>query len=249
MKIVGYDGFTYSNNPIRLNEIVNTLRWNIKYFDKMFIFCKNEEDLSIYANFNLGPKAFLEIFPEGLTELSMQDLFNLINKRSQPEDLKCFLNLDTTMSDAWLNAAIDDDVFMFFTNRTTEDGSATGGVGNLSWTEGLDLFNQKGILDSTKFMNYNDPNLPSTIYGRWFFAQCGWSWKTVKPLSEKTFLGFRGAEHAFLRDVRNAGYKARSGALKYPTYHNHGSNIRTDKQLSIIDSAVDGGRLFPEEVL
>jgi len=249
MKIIGYDGFNYNGNEVRLNEIFNTIKWNQKIFDKILIFFHKPDDLNLYKQFQGVPNIDLRMLPENTPDLSMQDLFNLVNNNSQPEDIKCFSNLDSIFTESWNNVTIADDVFMFLTNRSTEDGSPDGGVGKPSWTEGLDLFNQQGILDPTKFVNYNDPNVPSTIYGRWFFAQCGWSWKTVKPIAGKAFLGHRGAEHVFLREVRNAGYKAMSGALKYPTYHNHASNIRTDRQMSIVDSAVNTGRLYPQEVL
>ena len=248
MKIIGYDGFTYNGDKIRLNEILNTLRWNTKYFDKLLIFFKTQKDAEVYESLKIFENVEFKILPENTPDLSMQDLFNLVNSNSQENDIKCFTNLDTIFSDSWNSVSIDNDVFMFLTNRSTEDGSSDGGVNKPSWTEGLNLFNQQGILDPTKFINYNDNVLPS-IYGRWFLAQCGWAWKTIKPISGKAFLGHRGAESAFLREVRKASYKPFSGALKYPTYHNHCSNFRTDRQMTIVDAAVDLGRLYPSEVL
>jgi hypothetical protein len=246
MKILGYDGFKYKNDE-RQQEVINTIKWNTKYFDTMYIFSTSKEDYEYYLSLS-NDKIKVEHI-QGSSELSMQDIFNLVNQRSSPEDIKSFTNLDTIFSDSWNSVSIPDDVFMLLTNRSTEDGSPNGGVDKPSWTEGLNLFNQKNILDPTKFVNYNDPNLPSTLYGRWFSAQCGWSWKTIKPIKGRAFLGHRGAESAFLREVRRAGYKPFSGALRYPTYHNHCSNTRTDRQFNIVDSAVNDGRLHPWEVL
>jgi hypothetical protein len=237
-KILGYDGFNYEN-PIRQKEVYNAIKWNAQFFDKIFIFCKRPLDFDFY---NQLQNEVIETKPtESPEDISMQDLFNLVNRFSSPDDIKIFTNLDTIFSPSWNDVDIADNVFMFFTNRTTEEQP----YGN----EGLDVFNEKAILDPTRFANYNDPNPPSTIRDRWLLAQCGWSWKTIKPILGEAFLGNRGAEHAFLRQVRNAGYTAKSGALKYPTYHNHNSNIRTDKQLTIVDSASGPGRLESSEVL
>lgn len=249
MKIIGYDGFHYNGNQKRLNEIFNTIRWNTKFFDKIIIFFKSKEDANIYESLKNEKNIEFKILPKNRSDLNMQDLFHLINENSQLNDIKCFANLDTIFSSSWNTVSIENDVFILLTNRTTEDGSADGGINKPSWTEGLDLFNHKGILDPTKFVNYNDPNLPKTIKDRWLLAQCGWAWKTIKAIQGKSFLGTRGAEHAFLREIRKAGYKPLSGALKYPTYHNHCSNIRTDKQFSTVDYAQGDGRLYSHEIL
>lgn len=240
MKIIGYDGFTYGGNEKRLNEVFNTIRWNTKFFDRILIFFQSTADILVYNSLKFFKNVEFILLPENTPDLSMQDLFNLVNQNSHNDDIKCFSNLDTIFSDTWNSIVIEDDVFLLLTNRTTEDGSINGGVDKPSWTEGLNLFNQKGVLDPTKFVNYNDPNLPSTLHGRWCVAQCGWAWKTIKPLGGKFFLGTRGAENGFLIEIRKAGYLPRSGALKYPTYHNHCSDIRTNKKLISVNVCSDG---------
>ena len=91
--------------------------------------------------------------------------------------------------------------------------------------DGLILFNRDGILDTNWFMKDEE------IMNRyWQNAVCGWAWKTTKPLvyEKKCFQCYPQAEQCMMHTFNKSGYRLKSAAIKFPTYHNHGSNEKTE---------------------
>ena len=253
IKTIGYDAFSYNGDLERLGQCHNTIINNSKYFDKSFLFCTTTKDADAYTSLKeTDPDKCDVLLINGRERLRYVDLFRLVNELSGSDDIKAFANLDTTFGDEWKNVEMPDDRFMTLTNRTLECAEITEGE------NGINLFNRTGIIDKSRWANYNKPNLPSIINGRWLVAACGWAWKTIKDLDEtEVYLGYPGSEAKWLRQVRRGGYVVGAGALRYPTYHNHlgGSDVsknekfRTVRGKERVDWASGDGQIYPNEVL
>jgi hypothetical protein len=110
----------------------------------------------------------------------------------------------------------------------------------------LDVFNKTGYLD----MNPKLWNNHQQSGGVWQVAHCGWGWIDKKQMPEyDAFLGNPGGENLLLNQVRDAGYLVRSAAVICRTFHNHRSDIRTERHHQRIASATDKGFITLDECL
>jgi hypothetical protein len=226
-KIQIVDGFKYQTKE-RSDEIFNTIKWNSKIFDKIFILCENQEYYEHYSFLENDTIRVINTQKESL--ISMQDMFDFINRNSLPEDIKFLSNLDSIYTEKFLNFDVEDDYIYSFTNRSMRNPNVNGGKDHNSYVreenDGLILFNKDSILDPSWFMS--DEEI-AQVY--WQNAVCGWAWKTVKQLSfnQGCFQCYPQAEQCMMNTFRKSGYKLKSAAIKFPTYHNHGSNEKTEK--------------------
>lgn len=225
-KIQIVDGFKYQTKE-RSEEIFNTIKWNSKIFDKIFILCERLDYYEHYSFLQSNEIRVINTQKESL--ISMQDMFDFINRNSLSEDIKFLSNLDSIYTEQFSNFDVEDDYVYSFTNRSMRNPNVNGGVDHHSYVreenDGLILFNRDGILDPNWFMG--DEEIGG-VY--WQNAVCGWAWKTVKPLSfnKGCFQCYPQAEQCMMNTFRNSGYKLKSAAIKFPTYHNHGSNEKTE---------------------
>jgi hypothetical protein len=225
-KIQVVDGFKYSTQE-RNEEIFNTIRWNTKVFDKIYILCENLQYFEHY--FPLQNDVVRVVNTEKNSLISMQYMFDFINRNSLPEDIKFISNVDSIYTENFVNFDVEDDYVYSFTNRSMRNPNVNDGRDHNSYVreenDGLILFNRDGILDKNWFMR--DEEI-STKY--WHSAVCGWAWKNIKPLSfeKECFQCYPQAEQCMMHCFRNSGYKLKSAAIKFPTYHNHGSNEKTE---------------------
>lgn len=238
-RILSIDGFRYKTSD-RLNEIKNTLRWNSQFFDLIHVWCQETLDYEKFVEFN-SDKIIVHNLNRG-EMISMKDLFDFTNQVSEDDDYKFFANSDTTFGEEIVNYSCPDDWFILLTNRSMRDpniGHKPEGY-HLSENDGLMLFNRDGILDKNWFQN--DESIgPYAIT-----SHCGWSWKTKKEINEgKCYLGTQGGENCFLTQIFRAAYKPKAGVLKYPTYHNHRTNEKTER----FQSWVTGARLTQSDYL
>ena len=161
--------------------------------------------------------------------LSMQNLYDFVNQNSLPEDIKFFSNIDSIYTENFHNFSVEDDYVYSFTNRSMRNPNINEGRDHQSYVrdenDGLTLFNRDGILDPNWFMRDEEIR---HVY--WQAAVCGWAWRTVKKLSfeKECFQCYPQAEQCMMHCFRNSGYNLKSAAIKYPTYHNHGSNEKTE---------------------
>ena len=222
-KILSIDGFRY-NSEERLREIKNTLEWNSKFFDVIHVWCQENED---YLKFKEYDSEKICVHNLNRTEMiSMKQLYDFTNEVSNDEDFKFFTNSDTTFGEEIINFECEDNTFLLFTNRSMRDpsiGQSPEGYKH-SDNDGLKMFNTQKILDRNWFMN--DETIRSFVP----CAHCGWAWKTKKFIAESgCFLGNQGGENCFLNKIYEAGFKPKSAAIRYPTYHNHRTNERTQR--------------------
>lgn len=225
-KIQVVDGFKYRTVE-RSEEIFNTIKWNSKIFDIIFILCENSE---YYEHYKVLESNTVIVIDYNKNELiSMQEMYRFVNHNSNPEDIKFLTNLDSIYTEQFHNFNVEDDYVYSFTNRSMRNPNINEGRGHVAYVreenDGLMLFNRDGILDSNWFMK--DEELHN---GYWQGAVCGWAWKTVKPLifNHKCFQCYPRAEQCMMETFTKSGYKLKSAAIKFPTYHNHGSNEKTE---------------------
>jgi len=225
-KIQVIDGYKY-NTEERSQEIFNTIKWNSKVFDKIFILCEKIEYFEHYEFLN---NEVIKVINLNKNEfISMQDMFEFININSLPEDIKFISNLDGIYSEKFKELEVEEDCVYSFTNRSMRNPNINGGKDHTSYVreenDGLNIFNRDGVLDPNWFMS--DEELS---FRYWMNAVCGWAWKTIKPLTyeRKCFQCYSQAEQCMMDTFRNSGYRLKSAAFKFPTYHNHGSNEKTE---------------------
>jgi len=222
-KILSIDGFRYKTEE-RLNEIKNTLRWNSKFFDIIHVWCQEVLDYEKFEEFNSE-----KIIVHNLSRvdmISMKDLYDFTNEVSTDEDFKFFANSDTTFGEQIMEYDCPDDWFILFTNRSMRDPQIGQNpeAYQLSKDDGLILFNRDGILDTNWFQN-DESIKPFAIS-----AHCGWSWKTKKEMPKgNCYLGTQGGENCFLNQMISSGFIPKAGVVKYPTFHNHRTNEKTER--------------------
>lgn len=224
-KILSIDGFRY-NSPERLKEVKNTLRWNLQFFDEIHVWCQEELDYFAFSDCK-NKKVFLHNLKR-TNMISMRELYDFTNSVSSNNDYKFFANSDTTFGKEIQNYTCENDWFVLFTNRAMRNPEIgqTHEAYVKSENDGLMLFNRDGILDPNWF--HKDEN---TLRYNSLVAHCGWSWKTVKQMNSSfdCFLGTRGGENCFLTQILNAGFQPKAGVIKYPTFHNHRTDERTER--------------------
>jgi hypothetical protein len=225
-KIQVIDGFKY-NTLERSEEIFNSIKWNSKIFDTIFILCENSE---YYEHYKVLENDTINVIDYNKNEfISMQEMFEFVNNNSLPEDIKFLSNLDSIYTEQFHNLDVEDDYVYSFTNRSMRNPNVNEGKDHNSYVrqenDGLILFNRDGIVNPNWFMR--DEELRT---GYWQNAVCGWAWKTVKPLTDtqKCFQCYSQAEQCMMFTFTNSGYRLKSAAIQFPTYHNHGSNEKTD---------------------
>jgi len=222
-KILSVDGFRYKTLE-RLSEIKNTLKWNSKFFDEIHVWCQEQED---YDAFKELESNLIILHNLNWTKMiTMKELFDFTNQVSSDSDYKFFANSDTTFGEEIINYDCEDNWFILFTNRSMRDPSIgqTHDAYVQSENDGLILFNRDGLLDTNWFQDDN------SIRNYAINAHCGWSWKTKKIIEEShCLLGTQGGENCFLSNILKTGYKPKAGVIKYPTYHNHRTNERTER--------------------
>ena len=225
-KIQIVDGFKYKTSE-RSEEIFNSIKWNSKIFNTIFILCEN---LEYYNHYKVLENDTIKVINYNSNEfISMQEMFEFVNDNSNPEDIKFLSNLDSIYTKQFHNFDIESDYVYSFTNRSMRNPNINDGKDHNSYVrdknDGLILFNRDGILDPSWFMRDEEV---SKNY--WQVAVCGWAWKTIKPLifSRKCFQCYPQSEQCLMETFSNSGYKLKSAAIKFPTYHNHGSNEKTE---------------------
>lgn len=228
-KVQVVDGFKYRTQE-RSEEIFNTIKWNSQIFDKIFILCENQAYFEHYQFLQSDVIRVINLNKDNF--ISMQEMFEFVNQNSLPEDIKFLSNLDSIYTDQFHELDVEDDYVYSFTNRSMRNPNVNGGMDHTSYVrdenDGLILFNRDGILDPNWFMK------DSEISNRyWQTAVCGWAWKTVKTLSyeRKCFQCYPQAEQCMMNMFTRSAYRMKSAAIKFPTYHNHGSNEKTENNL------------------
>jgi hypothetical protein len=241
-KILSIDGFRYKSEE-RLNEIKNTLRWNLQFFDEIHIWCQEELDYESFLDCK-NNKTFLYNLKR-VSNISMRELYNFTNSVADNNTFKFFANSDTIFGEEINNYECEDNWFILFTNRAMRNPELgqTHELGYVkSDNDGLMLFNRDGILD-TNWFHKDETTLKvnSTV------AHCGWSWKTIKEMNSKfdCFLGTQGGENCFLSQILAAGFEPKAGVIKYPTYHNHRTDERTERH----NIGVTGSNLDYSQIL
>lgn len=222
-KVLSVDGFRYKTSE-RLSEVKNTLKWNSKFFDEIHVWCQEQEDYDSFKELQ-SDVVILHNLNWGKM-ISMKELFDFTNQVSSDSDYKFFANSDTTFGEEILNYNCEEDWFILFTNRSMRDPSIgqTHDAYVQSENDGLVLFNRDGFLDRNWFQDDN------SIRSYAINAHCGWSWKTKKNIEEgDCYLGTQGGENCFLSNILKSGYKPKAGVTKYPTFHNHRTNERTER--------------------
>ena len=232
-KILSIDGFRYKTKE-RLDEIKNTLMWNSKFFDTIHIWCQENSDYDAFKEFDSEKIAVHNLDRENM--ISMKELYDFTNEVSNDEDYKFFANSDTTFGEEIINYSCEDNWFILFTNRSMRDpiiGQNANGY-QLSENDGLILFNKDLIIDKTWFQD--DDSIRNYAVN----SHCGWSWKSKKLMGEgNCFLGTQGGENCFLTKIFESGFDPKVGVIKYPTYHNHRTNEKTER----FDKIVGGSSL------
>jgi hypothetical protein len=222
-KILSIDGFRYKTKE-RLDEIKNTLMWNSKFFNTIHIWCQENADYDAFKEFESEKIVVHKLNREKM--ISMKELYDFTNEVSNDEDYKFFANSDTTFGEEIINYNCDDDWFILFTNRSMRDpniGQAPNGY-QLSENDGLMIFNRDLIIDKTWFQD------DDSIRNYAISAHCGWSWKSKKIIEESNcYLGTQGGENCFLTKIFESGFNPKAGVIKYPTYHNHRTNEKTER--------------------
>jgi hypothetical protein len=229
-KIQVIDGYKYQT-PERSQEIFNTIKWNSKIFDKIFILCENSEYFDHYSF--LQDDTIRVINTRKNEFISMQDMFDFANANSLAEDIKFLSNLDSIFTKQFNSLDVEEHYVYSFTNRSMRNPYVNEGRDHHSYVraenDGLILFNRDGNVDPNWFMRDEEIS-----HRYWQNAVCGWAWKTVKPLNfEKScFQCYPQAEQCMMHAFRVSGYNLKSAAIKFPTYHNHGSNEKTQNNLN-----------------
>jgi hypothetical protein len=244
MKII-YDGFKYDDIS-RMNEIWNTLKWNSKIFDEIVIICNSDQNYDAYSWLN-GFNNVIKIIRLDLSEITIQNAFQIANRLFGQDTIKCYATLDCIFTDGCKSISVPDDTMLLLTDRNSYEIESQFGEPIDQQADGLKIFNKDGILDENKFVNYNLTNLDSNFQGRWLVSNSAWIWKSIKPIDGTTIVGNVGAENTLLYYIRIAGYKIQAGGLKYKTYHNHNSNNRTNRR-QVFDSGPKS-YVVPSEVL
>jgi hypothetical protein len=224
-KIQVIDGYKY-NTQDRSDEIFNTIKWNSKIFDKIFILCENTE---YYEHYVVLQNEVIEVINLNQNNfISMQEMFEFINKNSSSDDIKFLTNLDSIFTERFKEIDVEDGYVYSFTNRSMRNPNINGGIGHESYVrdenDGLVIFNRDGIVDP-KWFQKDEEMMVNYIHN----AVCGWAWKTVNNLTytDECFQCYPEAEQCLMFTFRNSGYRLKSAAIKYPTFHNHGSNEKT----------------------
>jgi len=229
-KIQVIDGYKYQTHE-RSEEIFNTIKWNQKVFDKIYILCENQEYFDHYQFLENQKVSVINLNTNSF--ISMQNMFDFANENSQDEDIKFLTNLDSIYTENLNDFSVEDGFVYSFTNRSLRNPKINGGIGHKAYfreeDDGLILFNRDGILDPRWFMK--DEEMGAVL---WRVAVCGWAWKTPKKLeyTQACFQCYPQAEQCMIDTFRNSGYELKSAAIKYPTYHNHGSNEKTENNKS-----------------
>lgn len=228
-KIHNIDGYRYKSAE-RLSEVKNTLKWNTQWFDEIHVWCQEKLDYEAFKDME-SEKVILHDL-DRLEPISMQDLYNFANSVSNPEDFKFFANSDTTFGPKIVDYDCPENYFIIFSNRSMRDPSIGQGPDAYKHSEndGLVLFNRDGVLDPNWFQN-DDSIRPMSLAGH-----CGWSWKTPKVMNSVSpcYLGTQGGENCFLNYILSSGFDPRLGVVKYPTYHNHRTNERTNRHNTVV---------------
>jgi hypothetical protein len=240
-KILSIDGFRYKSID-RLNEVKNTLRWNLQFFDEIHIWCQESLDYEAFLDCE-NEKTILHNLNR-TNNISMRELYNFTNSVSSPNDYKFFANSDTTFGKEIKNYSCEDEWFILFTNRAMRNPEIgqTHEAYVKSENDGLMLFNRDGILDPNWF--HKEENI---LRNNSLVAHCGWSWKTIKDMDDsfECYLGTQGGENCFLTQIFNSGFKPKAGVIKYPTFHNHRTDERTERH----SIRVNGSFLSPTDIL
>lgn len=224
-KILTVDGFVY-NSEERMTECRNTILWNSKYFNEIHIMCENEKFKNFYDSIvkNHG-KNNIHCHLTNIQRPSCKMQFDFCNSVASDTDLKFFSNLDTTFSEDInkLHSYNLENTFITFSNRAMRNFN-----GEYRPMEGdpLDIFNKTLELDTSDnlWQKYEHTG------GVWQVAHCGWAWISKKNMGEYgAYLGNPGGENLLLHQVRDAGYAVRSAAVICRTFHNHRSDVRTER--------------------
>lgn len=237
------EGFNY-NHSERMNEVYSTIKWNSKIFDSILIACLTESDYDGYKELDgYNSTVMVRRFTDhNLSEHSHQDNIRLANDTFDASEIKCYSNIDIIFGTECKDISLEDDVCMVLTDRNSYEIETHNG-GPREGADGLKIFNSTGELFPEKFVNYN-----YECHNRWLVSQSAWLWKTVKPVEGKLITGSNHGEGGFLFNLRSAGYKIVSGALKYPTYHNHLSVVKTNRD-KISGYTGQRSEVNPNEVL
>lgn len=243
-KILTVDGFIY-NNEERITECKNTFRWNSNLFDAIYIMCEDLNQFAFWTNVVDEYKLF-NVYPEitNIQRPSCKQQMDFCNTKGDSNTLRFFANIDTLYTDS-INKLKNynfENTFFTFSNRAMRNYN-----GEYKPMEGdpLDVFNKTLSLDFTKF-DYYSKEKPGPIC----VAHCGWAWIGIKETPEMgAYLGKPGGENRLLRQVRAGGYQVRSAAIICPTYHNHRSDIRTERYNERIDDAWGDGAISANEIL
>lgn len=226
-KIQIVDGYKY-NTKERMNEIFNTILWNSKIFDKIFIVCEKPE---YYNSYKFIESDIVEVVNLNKNEfISIQEMFEFLNTHTSPDDIKFLSNIDSIYTEKIKTIEVENDFVYSFTNRSLRNPNINDGFGHISYVrsenDGLVMFNRDNVLDPTWFEK--DEELLSR--GAWAIAVCGWAWKTVRPLiyDEACFQCYPQAEQCMMTTFTNSGYNLKSAAIKFPSFHNHGSDEKTE---------------------
>jgi len=224
-KIQILDGFKY-NTEKRNDEIFNTIKWNSNIFDKIYVLCENSDYYKHYQTLQSNVIEVINLNRDGF--VSMQEMVEFVNDKSKHDDIKFLSNLDSIFTSQINELDVEDGCVYTFTNRSMRNPNINNGIGHESYiredNDGLILFNRDNILDPNWFMK----NSELVVY--WQNAVCGWVWKEIKELvyDKKCFQCYPQAEQCLMKTFRDTGYNLKSASIKYPTYHNHGSNEKTE---------------------
>jgi hypothetical protein len=244
-KILTVDGFVY-NSEERMQECRATTIWNSKLLDEIHIMCENEKYKDFYDGI-IHENKICNVFTHitNKSRPSCKDQFDFCNSIASDNDLKFFSNLDTTYcSDITKLDSYDlADTFITFSNRAMRNFN-----GQYQPMDGdpLDVFNKTLELD----MSDNLWQKYEHTGGVWQVAHCGWAWITKKSMPEyNAFLGNPGGENILLHQVRDSGYKVKSAAVICRTFHNHRSDIRTERHSHRVGGAEGKGFINLSECL
>jgi hypothetical protein len=244
-KILTVDGFVY-NSQERMTECSNTLIWNSNLFDEIHVMCENDLFKNFYQSL-IKDKDIknIKVHLTNKERPTCKDQIDFCNSVADDQDFKFFANLDTTFSEdlSKLKNYNFDQTFITFSNRAMRNHNNT----YLPMDgDPLDVFNKTGYLnmDPTLWNNHSKEG------GVWQVAHCGWAWIDKKQIPEyNAMLGNPGGENVLLRQVRAAGYKVRSAAVICRTFHNHRSDVRTDRHYNRIGGADGAGFISLDECL
>lgn len=243
-KILTVDGYMYDSDERKI-ECINTFRWNSKLFDSIYIMCEDTTQFDYWNNikyaYNLA-NVITEL--TGIARPSCKQQMDFCNTKGCDNTLRFFANIDTIFTESINKLDIYDfeDTFFTFSNRAMRNYN-----GEYKPMEGdpLDVFNKTLYLDITKFDSYTNER-PGPIC----VAHCGWAWKGIKITPEMgAYLGNPGGENKLLRQARAGGYQVKSAAIICPTYHNHRSDVRTERHDVRIDHAYGDGEISHHEII